>query len=175
MEFKNSVNTAAMMLERLKDMAILYDINNKKWIAFYFYKDMNSHEWIKYQIVVNLLGFQKRGIRVFNEETANTELFLECSIEPEIPELIKELRKICEGKINIFKFEPIDDRDFCFLAFSIDNKIKIDLTLKFSHGDERFCIYTNIEKLLIFSTELENEYKDVINGRHGLIPSNGKG
>lgn len=67
-------------------MAALYNLDHTLSVAFYLFSNVNDKEWIKYEIVVESESCFLSPI-IFNDETANTELYLENFIEPEIPEL----------------------------------------------------------------------------------------
>lgn len=150
-------------------MATMHDIDNKIHVSFYLYKDIKNNEWIKYQIFVNDSIIDSKSPIVFNEESVGQELFLESFIEPEVPELVKYINQICHDKIDYFEFEPIDEKDFYLLMENKNEKVKIELVLRFENHDKKFLFNARKENLLQFADELEWEYKRVINGKPGLI------
>lgn len=44
---------------------------------------------------------------IFDDNTANTDLYLESYIEPEVPELVEKIRKLCNAQLNDLMFSPI--------------------------------------------------------------------
>lgn len=151
-------------------MATLYSNNKEKAISLYLHRDITDREWLRYQIIVEVQKTnQTNEYLVFNEETVGTPLFLECYIEPEIPDLIKGIQDVCENCINIFEFEPIDEKDFYLAVTVAENEFYINLLLRFNYKSERVDFYTTKEQLLTFVEVLNKEYMDVINDKYGLI------
>ena len=150
-------------------MSTLYNIDGSQSISIYLYKDIMSNEWIRYQIVFENVRSCKSEKIIFNEETAETELFLECCIEPEIPRLLKDIYSLLEFQISSSKFEPIDEKEFSLSATHIDNKIKVELTLRYRKCDYKILMITNEKELLLFAKNLQIEYGDLVRGKHGLL------
>lgn len=150
-------------------MATLYSINDKQSVSIYLYKDIMTNEWIRYQIIFEeTTSFNSVKI-VFNEETAENELVLECCIEPEISQLLKDIYAFLNFEISSLKFEPIDEKEFLLSAIYIDNKIKVELILRYRGFAHKIIIFTNENKFLLFAKELQTEYEALINGKHGLV------
>ena len=149
-------------------MAALYNLDHTLSVAFYLFSNVNDKEWIKYEIIVELEDCLQRPI-IFNDETANTELYLENFIEPEIPELVKNFNDLCEGTIDSMIFQPIDERDFTLEVYGIHESVKVDLLLEFPNRTQAYNFYTTKANLAEFSRQIEKEYTELINGKQALL------
>lgn len=149
-------------------MAALYNLDHTLSVAFYLFSNVNDKEWIKYEIVVESESCFSSPI-IFNDETANTELYLENFIEPEIPELVRKFNDLCKETINGMIFQPIDDRDFTLEVYSTHDSVKVDLQLEFPKRTQAYTFYTTKANLAKFSRQLEKEYVELINGKQALL------
>lgn len=154
-------------------MATLYSTEDSQTISIYLYEDFCkgkiNNEWVRYLIIFKDRNFVDSKEIIFNEESANTELILECYPEPEVLQLLKDIYIFLDRQIDSLEFEPIDEKDFLLLLKCCDKEIKVELILRFAKDDCKINMFTNKEKLLSFAKELESEYESVINGKHGLV------
>lgn len=151
-------------------MATLYSTNKEKSISLYLYKDIENNEWLKYQIIVDYQKCNQMSKRIiFSEETAENVLFLECYLEPEIPELIKGFKDVFEDNVDMFEFEPIDEKDFYLSVVAGESRFCINLVLRFACKTEEIVFYTNKEHIRVFLLSLNEEYTNIINNKYGII------
>lgn len=151
-------------------MATLHDRNHDLSISIYFFQndDPRDREWIKYQIVVE--SVRDPGPVVFDDDTANTYLYLESYIEPEVPDLVEKIRALCDGRLDDVTFRPIDDRDFTLIIQPAAGAFEASLELELAKKSQSFTMQTSREHLLAFAKEMEREYEDLMQGKHGLMP-----
>ena len=152
-------------------MATLHDRNHDLSISIYFFHndDPRDREWIKYQIVVEFVRDPGYPV-VFDDDTANTYLYLESSIEPEVPDLVEKIRALCDGRLDDVTFRPIDDRDFTLIIQPAVRAFEVSLKLELAKESRTFTMQTSREHLLAFAKEMEREYEDLMQGKHGLMP-----
>ena len=149
-------------------MAVLYNLDHTLSVGIYFFEDFNDKEWIKYEIIVESESHFGSPI-VFNEETANTYLYLENFIEPEVPELVQKLDDLCRGTIEYMIFQPIDERDFKLEIHMTGDSAKVELLLELVPDPETYSFYTNKNELAKFAAQMEKEYGELISGKHALL------
>lgn len=152
-------------------MATLHNKNHDLSISIYFFHndDPRDREWIKYQIVVESVRDPGHPV-VFDDDTANTYLYLENCIEPEVPDLVEKIRELCDRGLDDVTFRPIDDRDFTLIIQPAAKAFEVSLELEFAKKAQTFTMQTNREHLLDFAKEMEKEYEDLIHKKHGLVP-----
>lgn len=151
-------------------MATLHDINYEVSMSIYFFNndDLGDREWIKYRIVVESVWEHEHSV-IFDDNTANTDLYLESYIEPEVPELVEKIRKLCNAQLNDLMFSPIDDQDFSLVVQPAAEAFEVSLKLELAKETRTFTMRTSREHLLDFAKDMEWEYRELIRGKHGLV------
>ena len=118
-----------------------------------------SHEgWISYSLTLETNDSR----RFVFESTNDSPLFLDTTIEPEVPALCHGIRDVVRLG-GSYVFEPIDERDFtlrievddccCTLHLTIPDK---PVPSEFGWGDG---VDVDIDELLIFVDELQQHYQ----------------
>ena len=120
--------------------------------------------WISYRMIFSRAG----NTEFVFEPTNDAPLFLDATIDPEVPKLCTEIRNAIQEH-NCFKFEPIDDRDFR-LVVDVQNEFAI-VSIQFADVSTPvgFRWTSGVEvtrnELFSFIAELESQYSKLTAGQ----------
>lgn len=141
-------------------MPRIHNVLRSRYLGLSLYEDPKSNDWIRYTLEY---GTIEQGEHRALEHLSDSELFFDASIDPEIPNLIAQMKDLLTGKIPHFTFQPIDERDFVLEMSRID-AARFSLHLSsdcFDTKANQFLSYSFIvskEELARFSSQLSAEY-----------------
>ena len=152
-------------------MAILYSKDRKVIFDLRLYKHKDDFDWLTYEMDYIVRNKSNEVINkvVFNNISANTELYLDCKYDNEVFNFIQGINNVIEGNALDYEFEPTDDRDFLFKVSKGINCFNINVLFKFPESTVNIKFYTLKGMIINFLIDLNNEYNDIINNRYYLL------